>query len=360
MPQHSSVFLRFTLAVLTSFSAPYALANEASLSAAMTFGGDLFHDPARVRTYASEIYVLDSKNHRIAVCSADGDFLYGLGEDEGLTQPLDMSIHANGDIFIADSGNQRIVRLRAGSPTLHWDLDYAPRSLVLHGDQLFVRANPGASHLFDVYELDGTWRASFGSLITDHSEPHFRNALNRVRLDSDGDRLFVAFQTVARVGKWNSSTDGWTYLDVRGQSVHESRDWFHESGHDAVRSSGLVRPEPGPSFEKLVDDVVMVSSDGTPHGNYILNGVGGQDDETWVLSNGSLLVYDTDGSLNQALHLRDADGGRTNIHGMTVEDEMVWVWDSFHENLVHGYLRSSIGLGLKKPLSSDDKEETLR
>ncbi|QAY65351.1 YIP1 family protein [Paenibacillus protaetiae] len=79
------------------------------------------------------VFIADTGNNRIVELDAQGAFIRQITVDESpLNKPSGVFVHPNGDIYIADTGNNRIVRLNAGGKLLKEygrpDTDYIPAS----------------------------------------------------------------------------------------------------------------------------------------------------------------------------------------------------------------------------------------
>jgi DNA-binding beta-propeller fold protein YncE len=69
-----------------------------------------FSGPADVKVDGSgKVYVVDSLNDRVETFDANGNFLAQFGTAQGLSEPNGMTMDSNGNIFVADTGNGRIV-----------------------------------------------------------------------------------------------------------------------------------------------------------------------------------------------------------------------------------------------------------
>jgi len=83
-------------------------------------GSDSTHlnTPSDVAWWNGRLYVADSLNHRIQVFEDDGSFLYTIGvsgvpgaDNVHFREPTGVSVNGHGQVFVADLGNHRVVRI---------------------------------------------------------------------------------------------------------------------------------------------------------------------------------------------------------------------------------------------------------
>lgn len=104
--------------------------------------GSQFKSPQSVAVDASgDIYVTDTGNNRIQKFNSDGEFLTAFGESE-LSSPKGIEVDSYGNIFVADTGNQRIVQF---GPTGNFIQEYKsdeyeidPQKLVVRNGKLYI------------------------------------------------------------------------------------------------------------------------------------------------------------------------------------------------------------------------------
>ena len=87
---------------------------DASAFGAPGGGPGEFSDPRGLTIADGRLYVADDQNHRIQVLGLDGSFIAQTPRaDNGvahLADPYDVAVDAQGDLFVADDNNNRIVR----------------------------------------------------------------------------------------------------------------------------------------------------------------------------------------------------------------------------------------------------------
>jgi sugar lactone lactonase YvrE len=108
-------------------------------------GSGQFNNPEAVAVSSSDLYVADTHNNRVEELTLAGQWVASFST--GLNQPQGVTLAPDGTLWVADSGNNRIVHLSstltdlgngfgsAGTGSLNFN---APHSLAVHGSVLFV------------------------------------------------------------------------------------------------------------------------------------------------------------------------------------------------------------------------------
>jgi DNA-binding beta-propeller fold protein YncE len=106
-------------------AAAFGSRGDPNQSGAINFAWDLAIDPCTSCAYAGDVFVANRESHQIQVFSPTGTslFIYGSrGTATGqFTFPQGITFSANGnDLFVDDSGNDRIQEFTVGSNTLNF------------------------------------------------------------------------------------------------------------------------------------------------------------------------------------------------------------------------------------------------
>ena len=111
-------------------------------------GPGQFAEPRGVAADASgNVYVADTKNSRIEVFDANGNFVRQFGArgsgDGQLNEPCGVAVGPNGEVFVADTWNHRVARFGPAGEWLGAWVDpergfFGPRGVTVSGGSLFV------------------------------------------------------------------------------------------------------------------------------------------------------------------------------------------------------------------------------
>jgi len=122
-----------------------------------------------------EIYIADTGNNRIVHLSADGTFLrYLTSPDDPLNKPEGVFVSEDGDIFIADTGNKRVVRLdpngrvkqkyeRPDSKFISDSFVFTPVKLIVDKRGFMYVASQGSYEGVLVLDPEGRFQGFFGT-----------------------------------------------------------------------------------------------------------------------------------------------------------------------------------------------------
>jgi sugar lactone lactonase YvrE len=130
-------------------------------------GAGQLSSPAGAEVSADgELFVADSGNDRIAIFAGDGTFARTL--IGGLSGPRDVALDGDGRVFVADTGNNRVAVLSTAGALLpgfessgEAELS-GPTGVAVGGSSVFV-ADTGKSRIA-VFEEDGEFLSSFATL----------------------------------------------------------------------------------------------------------------------------------------------------------------------------------------------------
>ena len=158
------------------------------------------------------IYVADTGNHRLLKMNAQGEVIaqWGAGKEAGLFYyPMSVTIAGNGNIYVADSGNHRIQQF---SKTGEWINAWGhmgqesgqffwPSGIASYADQLYVADE--YNHRIQVFTQDGQWVRSWGE--KGESADQFNQPCD-IAIDSEG-RVFIADRNHYRVQEYTLKGD---------------------------------------------------------------------------------------------------------------------------------------------------------
>jgi len=187
-------------------------------------------------------YVVDSRNHQVAVFDSNGVRVTSLGmmggEEGQLLNPLGIGLAPNGDVWVADRGNERIVMFDAKArPRTAIKLEADGESIVPvdiaigpGGRELFVTSNN--THQVVVFSTKGEFLRAWGGEGEDVGQ--FRYPAT-IEIDSAGN-VYVVDVINARVQKFDPAG---THLLTVGELGGKAGTFYRPKGV-AVDDAGNI------------------------------------------------------------------------------------------------------------------------
>lgn len=142
---------------------------------AETFGISTLDGISDIFTFNNELYILDKIHNKIFVVNSDYKLTRTIGDGLGLNAPEGMFISDKGYIYVADTGNGRVLKLNVngalqtvvGAPDPKKTLstvEYQPSKLVVDsGERIYVLANNETNGIFQL-DINGGFLGFFGSV----------------------------------------------------------------------------------------------------------------------------------------------------------------------------------------------------
>jgi tetratricopeptide (TPR) repeat protein len=266
-------------------------------------GIDNFRDPQGLFIRENRIYICDSGNNRIVLLEVQETGEYALksvvssvsidGADSAFSYPMDVFETEAGDIFIADTNNQRIVRLdkdwnyvssiiKPVDGSIDVSADFLPAKLVVDfAGRVFVQArnvNKGlmefdrqgsfigymGANKVQVKILDYVWKMISTQAQRAAMDLFIPTEYNNVALDSDGfiyvtnssqsfwmpNRKYA--EVVVARGRYGSNNDAVRRLNARGSDILIRNGYANPVGDLVYGNAGGIT---GPS--KFIDVVAF-------------------------------------------------------------------------------------------------------
>lgn len=187
-------------------------------------GPGQFQDPCGIAVGPDgSVYVADTWNHRIQKFDADGQFLkQWTASDPGFWGPRGVAVSPEGQVFVTDTGNKRIVVFTAdGDYVRSWGSDGSqpgqliePVGIAIDPQGRVVVADTG-NHRLQFFEPDGTFVAEWPVFGWEefYSEPYVDVYEDAVYVTDSPNHRFARYRNGKLDGVWGRSGAGGTDLN---------------------------------------------------------------------------------------------------------------------------------------------------
>jgi len=310
----------------------------------------LFSRPIAVaRSAAGDILVLDEWRECIFVVDENGSPVGQFGgagtSSVVLSRPRDLCVDDLGRIYIADTGNRRVVVL-AGDGQLLGVIEAGFEVLSVDawdGDVLCQTDPSSASGLVDRVSLTGDLIGSIGRVLVDAENPEvLALALNRYYAATrvQGEIIAIARQALPLVELYSAKTGerikafqvATVEVDsTRSRYFYAFSENFYANGHHAA---------PDPRLQDYINDIRCTIVDGgRPTIVQYIAGCEFFGSDICLLVDGHLLLFDLDGNLVRRAVLRGPSGETIYSHRLWISDaDEVFTVDKAHEKSVYKFL----------------------
>lgn len=253
----------------TIASAPDAYVFDRDITA-LSLGLSGTADFSDVKSLGDRLYLLDRAGGRVVIVSAEGELIGVIGENAGLNAPEGMFVSDDGFVYVADTGNGRIVKLSpdgnvaamvpAPDPqeTLS-TVEYAPLKVVVDdAERLYVLSKDETNGIFQL-GIDGTFYGFFGSVpvVPSLSELFWRKFSTKEQLS----RMLLFIPT--EYSGLDIDESGFIYATISTNTDSEMRDFLssgstqlapvrrlNPKGGDVLLRNGVIPPMGDAVFEE--------------------------------------------------------------------------------------------------------------
>ncbi len=270
----SLIFSINTMAITISDDKSYTYSNEMEVmytpeSYVYDLSIDIDGEISDIAVYDNQIYVLNKTTATVSVFNSKGDKVSEICKDAGMSEPQGFFVSNKGFIYVADTGNSRIVKFDlsgkviaiVGAPNPEKTLStvpYKPIKIVVdNGERLYVL---GLDETGGIYQLDmeGNFLGFFGSVpvVPDFMELLWRKFSTKEQLAQM--LLFIPTE----YSNMDIDSKGFIYTTVATNTDSETNSYISSGGSDSSLAP-IRRLNP-----KNVD-VLLRTASMPPAGDYI-------------------------------------------------------------------------------------------
>lgn len=273
--------------------------------------------------HEQKLFLLEKNIGRIIVTDQSGKYLKTIANNIGLNKPEGLFMASNGNIYIADTGNARVVKtdnegnlikvIPSPDPKLTLsEIDYAPiKVLVDAAERLYVLSKDETNGIFQL-DLDGNFLGFFGSvpIVPSMSEIFWRTFSTKEQLarmllfipteysSMDIDEEGFIYTTVDT----NSDTEMQSFLSSKSNQLAPIRR-LNPKGKDIMLRNGVIPP--------MGDAIFGTVGDNKTAGASKLTDIAVKDNGIYSvldIRHSRIFTYDSDGNL---LYLFGESGKKT-------------------------------------------------
>lgn len=204
-----------------------------------SLGIESLNDIADINVYGDMLYILEKTQGKIFVVDKEYKLVSVLGESLGFNMPEGFFISDDGFIYVADTGNKRIVKLDAsgeyinetGAPPAEKTLstvEFFPHKLVVDdAERLYIIVNNETNGIYQM-DMEGNFLGFFGSVpvVPSLSELFWRSISTKAQLSRM--LLFVPTEYSAL----DIDSEGFIYTTVATNTDSEMLSYIKSGGSD--------------------------------------------------------------------------------------------------------------------------------
>lgn len=202
-------------------------------------GTEKLNDIADIAVFNEDIYILEKTQGKIIVVDKNCNLKSVLGESLKLSAPEGFFISNKGFIYVADTGNNRIVKLDTKGKLLKTvaappkeetlsKVDFTPSKIVVDkGERLYVIVNDETNGIYQM-DINGNFLGFFGSVpvVPSLTELFWRSVSTKEQLS----RMLLFVPT--EYSNMDIDSDGFIYTTVATNTDSEMKSYIKSKGAD--------------------------------------------------------------------------------------------------------------------------------